>query len=535
MQIRSRLAISYGVLLLFIAATLVVAVFRFGQLSREVDELVNQDAVMAQQASVINLNAESMASRLLLLFILEDKEQRKALYREMDSRNQNIDRAVARLQTLIPDQQEVLSRLKQLRMAYQTHLQATVERLEMGQRAEARRMMAGETRSALDRLLAYADTLAMQQLASMQMRQQQTLITAERSVYTLVLIGLGALVLGILMSVLITRSIIRPLNQAVLAADRIAAGDLSVQVPQGRSDELGILLRSMAEMREQLVEVIDRIRQNATAVSQAADQMRQAAENVREDTEGQSRQTAEIERSIVHSCEGAEAMAGDLQITRDQALKARDLAQQGVEAIGVAATEITRIAEVVAESAQSVMRLTQSAEEVTGSVGLIREIADQTNLLALNASIEAARAGESGRGFAVVADEVRNLARRTAEVTARIDTVISTINSQTEESAARITEGRTGMEQGAELIQKLIAPLDTLQADAQHSLDSLENLTALAQDQAGESQTISERVSQIAGMASTSRDSAEQLARLTDQLLQTARGTEKVVGAFKLQ
>lgn len=228
-------------------------------------------------------------------------------------------------------------------------------------------------------------------------------------------------------------------------------------------------------------------------------------------------------------------MAGDLQITRDQALKARDLAQQGVAAIGVAATEITRIAEVVAESAQSVMRLTQSAEEVTGSVGLIREIADQTNLLALNASIEAARAGESGRGFAVVADEVRNLARRTAEVTARIDTIISTINSQTEESAARITEGRTGMEQGAELIQKLIAPLDTLQTDAQRSLDSLENLATLAQAQAEESQAISERVTQIAGMASTSRDSAEQLARLTDQLLQTARGTETVVGSFKLQ
>ena len=272
MQIRSRLTISYGVLLLFIAATLVVAVFRFDQVSREVDALVNQDAAMAQQASVINLNAESIASRLLLLFILEDKEQRKALYREMDSRNQEIDQAVARLKVLIPGQQEVLSRLEQLRKVYQTRLQATVERLEMGQRAEARRMMAGETRAALDRLLAYTDTLAEQQLASMQARQQQTLITAERSVYTLVLIGLGALALGVLMSLLITRSIVRPLNQAVLAADRIAAGDLSAQVPPGRSDELGILLSSMAAMREQLVEVIDRIRQNATAVSQAADQ-----------------------------------------------------------------------------------------------------------------------------------------------------------------------------------------------------------------------------------------------------------------------
>jgi len=534
MQIRSRLAISYAVLLLFIVATLAIAVVRFDQVSGEFSELVNHDAATAQQASVINLNAESVASRLLLLFILEDREQRIALYREMDNRNQEMDQAAERLQALIPDQTEVLSQLEQLRVVYQSYLQATVEKLEMGQRAEARAMMAQETRAALDQLLAFTERLAAQQRASMQTRQQQTLIMAEGSVYTMVLIGIGALVLGALMSVLITRSILRPLNAAVLAADQIAAGDLSAQVPEGKSDELGTLLQSMAKMREHLMSVIDRIRQNAASVSHAADQMRHVAGDVRADTDGQSQQTAEIERSVVQSCKGAEAMVDDLHITRDQALKARDLAQQGVQEIGVAAAEITRIADIVAESAKSVTRLTQSAEEVTGSVGLIREIADQTNLLALNASIEAARAGDSGRGFAVVADEVRNLARRTAEVTAQIDSVIATISHQTEESAVRIAEGQTGMERGAELIQQLVAPLETLQVDAQRSLDSLENLTSLAQQQAEESQAISGRVSQIAEMASTSRDSAEQLAELTDQLLQTAKGTESAVGSFKL-
>lgn len=534
MQIRSRLTISYGVLLLFIVATLAVAIVRFDQLSRQVNELVNQDAAAAQQASVINLNAESVASRLLLLFILEDREQRMALYRKMERRNKDIDRAVERLQALIPDQKNVVSQLQQLRSIYQDYLQTTVETLEMGQRTEARRMMAQETRSALDRLLAFTDTLATQQRASMHARQQQILVMADQSVYAMVLIGLGALVLGALMSVLITRSIVRPLNMAVLAADQIAAGNLSVQVPKGKSDELGTLLHSMTKMREHLLGVIDRIRQNAAAVSHVADQMRHVAEDVRSDTDGQSQQTAEIERSVVQSCKGVEAMADELHITRDQALKARDLAHQGVQKIGVAANEITRIADIVAESEQSVMRLIRSAEEVTGSVGVIREIADQTNLLALNASIEAARAGASGRGFAVVADEVRNLANRTAEVTAQIDTVIATINSQTKESVSRIAEGRTGMERGAGLIQKLVTPLETLQNDAQRSLDSLESLTALAQQQVQESQIISDRVTQIAGMASTSRDSAEQLAQLTDQLLQTAKGTEVVVGTFKL-
>lgn len=534
MQIRSRLTISYGVLLLFIVATLAIAIARFDQLSRQVDGLVNHDAALVEQAAIINLNAESIAGRLLLLFILEDREQRVPLYKEIDSRNQEIDQVVERLQKLIPEQRDVLSQLGQLRETYQNKLQSTVELLELGDPAEARRMMAGETRSALDRLLAFTDNLADQQRARMQARQQQTLITAEQSVRVMLLLGAGALMLGALMSVLITRSIVGPLNNAVAAADRIAAGDLSVQVPRGKSDELGVLLNSMANMRKHLLGVIGSIRQNAGAVSHAAEQMRQFAKDVRADTEGQNQLTGDIESSIAQSSEGATAMADDLHITRDQAIKARDLAQQGVQDIGVAATEITRVADIVAESAQSVIRLTQSASEVAGAVGQIRDIANQTNLLALNASIEAARAGDSGRGFAVVADEVRNLARRTGEVTEQIDTVISTINSQTEESAARISEGKTGMEHGAVLIQKLVTPLETLQEGAQRSLDSLENLAALAQQQAQESQMISGRVGQIAAMASTSRGSSEQLVKVTDDLLQTARGTEKAVGSFRL-
>jgi len=534
MQIRSRLTISYSLLLVFILATLVVAIIRFEQIASQVNELVNHDAALTEQTSIINLNAESVASRLLLLFIVEHREQRIALYKDMDSRNARLDDSVVRLQQLIPNQQDVILKLEQLREIYQNKLQSTVESLEMGQLTEARKMMAGETRSALDDLLTFTEQLAEKQRISMQARQQQTLATVEQSVYVMISLGIGALLLGILMSLFITRSIVKPLNLAVTAADRIAAGDLSVKVPSGRSDELGVLLNSMANMRRHMLGVVERIRKNARAVSQAAEQMRHCAEDVRVDTEGQNQLTVDIESSITQSSKGSSAMAKDLQTTRDQVLKARDLAQQGVDDIGIAATEITRIASLVAESAESVIQLTHSASEVAGSVGLIREISDQTNLLALNASIEAARAGESGRGFAVVADEVRNLARRTSEVTEQIDKVISVINTQTKESVKRITEGKAGMDKGAVLIQDLIPPLETLKEDAQKSLDSLENLTALAQEQAEESQTISNRANQIAVMANTSRGSTEHLSKLTDQLLQTAQATETAVSSFQL-
>lgn len=536
MRIRGRLAVSYAVLLLFIFAVVLVAVQRFSHLSNQLRAVVERDAALVELTSSVNLDAESIAGRLLLLFIVEDRDARVELYKDIDTRNRSIDTAVEELSTLLADSPHAsrLDQLSELRRLYQDQLQLTVETLEFGDRSEARRQMAGATRQALNDLLQLTAELEQRQRAMMEDRQQQTLTTTHRSAWLVTLLGLAALLAGVLMAALITPGIVRPLRSAVVAADAIASGNLQHSIAAGGRDEIGQLLRSFSLMREQLHNVIGTIRANATAVSQAAVQLRQFTGEVQTDSAGQHDLAQAIDQSVGQLSNDSQAMAGNVQVARDQASRARALARDGVAGVKLAADGIRHTAELIDHSAASIERLNESASEVIGAVSQIREIADQTNLLALNASIEAARAGSEGRGFAVVADEVRHLATRTSEVTDDINRILSRINDQTDQAAQRIRVGKAGMDEGVELIGRIVEPLTELDADAQASLDSLEHLADLAMHQADASQSISQRVGEITQMAQTNHNATVKLAQLGEHLLATAQGTESAVGRFSL-
>ncbi len=533
MKIGRRLSLSYALVLAFLAAVLWVAVNRLDHLSQATHQVVAGDAARALLADEINLHAESAAGRLLLLFILDDREQRVAVYKEIDAHTQAIDATIAKLQPLLANKNELAS-LVNLRRAYDAEFTRTVEELEGGDRQSAIRRMAGGTREALKRLLAETSLHAQQQQASMTARQAQAMEIATQSKLMVLFLGFGALLAGVLMAVVMTRGISRPLATAVTSAGQIAGGDLTREVTAGAADEVGQLLNSMGHMRNRLREVIAGIQQSATQVGVTAGLLTGPSGDVKSGSVTQQELADQIQHSVGALSAGMVEMAAGAQATRVRAESARDMAQKGAQAIVVAADEIARIALAVSDSAESVAQLDQSAKEVAVTVGVIKEIADQTNLLALNASIEAARAGESGRGFAVVADEVRKLANRTAEATNEITKVIAAINNQTAIATRDIHAGRTGMEHGMETIRAIVAPLGELRDGAQASLESLEGLSHVAQAQARESEAIAGNIGKIVAMAATNSSAAESVAVITSDLVAMSASLKTSVNAFRL-
>ncbi len=252
----------------------------------------------------------------------------------------------------------------------------------------------------------------------------------------LVLVSLIAIILALVETFIITRSIVQPLGKAVSVSNRIASGDLTMKIEPEGADETAQLLKAMQEMVARLREVVGKVKQSADFVSTGSRQLSSSAEEI---SQGASEQASAAEEASA----SMEEMSSTIRLTADNALQTDKIAMQNsadAKEGGVAVAETVR-----------------AMKEITGRTGIIEEIARQTNLLALNAAIEAARAGEHGKGFAVVASEVRKLAERSQKAAAEISRLTSTSLDVSERAGSLLARVVPEIQRTAELVQEISA------------------------------------------------------------------------------
>ena len=240
-----------------------------------------------------------------------------------------------------------------------------------------------------------------------------------------------ALLAGAAMAWVITRSISRPLRQAVVLARTVAGGDLTAQIEVRGNDETAELLGALREMNHQLVRVITEVRESTETVAQEAVLIAGGTEDLARRTEVQASNLQETAASM-------EQLTVTVQHNTDNAHRATELAQ---EAARVAHEGGTVMRDVIA----TMQEISVQSQKVTDIIKVIDDIAFQTNLLALNAAVEAARAGEQGRGFAVVAGEVRGLSQRSSTAAREIRGLIAA-------SVRSVERGATLVDQAGERV-----------------------------------------------------------------------------------
>lgn len=535
-SIRGRLGASYLVLLSLLVLILVLSINRFQFISGNIRGIVDENAALVALAGELNVNAESLASRLLLLFVLEDRDARVAIYKEIDSRNRTLDDNLDMMASLVKNDRDasLIDGLKTQRKVYQAALQSTVEALEFGEIDVAKNLMAGLTRDELESFLKKTKALAEHERDTMHSRQREVLSESKFAIWLIVGVGFFAILIGALMSVLITRSIVNPLNYVVMLLDKFACGDLSQSITSNQKSEIGQLLDSVKRMRTSLVGVIEKIDKSAKTVAGVVGDLHTSVIDVQQGSRTQSVMTSDIQSSVCELLNAVNAMSKHVSVSRNQAKVAYELAKHGKQIITSAAIDITAVASYIKETSYSVAELNKSASTVSEFVNSIRDVADQTNLLALNASIEAARAGESGRGFAVVADEVRNLATNTAKVTDSIDKVITTVGNLSLQIFNEMVTGQDKMRHGVAQIEDVVAPLSQLEADSAKSLESLDGLSQLVQQQALETNDIAEHVARIVGVTISNEATSKRLTKLTETLSEAAEQTKEATSTFTL-
>ena len=341
--------------------------------------------------------------------------------------------------------------------------------------------------------------------------------------------GIGAIAIGILVVLLITK----PMSRSIQTMSRLAANDLEVDVPgESRGDEIGEMARAIQVFKDNAIEQQRLV--EAQQKRDAEDRERQAeiaarAERIEELNQAFEKRISGVLETVSTSsvqlqttAEGMSSMADETTREADAVTAASTEAAESIDAVATAAEElrlsIQEISQQVAQSSakasdavatatdttQQIHQLVDAANRIEEVVGLINEIAEQTNLLALNATIEAARAGEAGKGFAIVASEVKELANQTGKATEEISQQIGSVQSEVQNAVQAIENISTVIGEMNEISTGISSAIEEQSAATQ---EIARNVTSASQS----ASRVSGSVDQVAGAASDTRNATREV------------------------
>ena len=355
-------------------------------------------------------------------------------------------------------------------------------------------------KTATQNIINYQDKIALQ------LKNEQLKSSKRDMIITLTLLGISILI-GIIVTIILARSVSGPVNKGLSFAKKMAEGDFTERIDLDQKDELGVLGASLNTTADNLEKLISEIVFSAQSLTQAVQEIASGNENL-------SQRTSEQASSL-------EEIASTIEQTAAAIVQNAENSTQADKLSFTTKTEAEEGGKVIYEAVSAINDISESSKKIEEIITVINEISFQTNLLALNAAVEAARAGEQGRGFAVVAGEVRNLAQRSGTAAKQIADLIKDSRIKVEKGTA--LANKSGEAQVK--INKLIKDLSKL----------ISEINAASEEQRQGVSQINVAISELDSMTQQNAGLVEETSGMSEEMANQAQELLAMVEHFKIR
>jgi methyl-accepting chemotaxis protein len=489
---RTKLVFGFGFMALLLATVSTLAYQALGRLEASQHALFEDDLAVAFDAVSLRneLNRERVA--MLSLLVAEAGMEPPILARLADSRKRlaELEGKLGGAAALRSDAAASALMITHLREYIAVRDSDVTPALAAGRRAEAARAIIGPLQRRFETVRGTAERIGAEEFEHASGRMRAAAATVEQNQSLLFGANLAALLMGTALVFWLDRIIARPLREATRVAERIATGDLSVEVPRPRGrDEVGQLLAALGQMvaswRQLMAETNSGIATLGAAASEILASTMQGAAGASQTAAAVSETTATVEE-----VKQTAMLASDKsRHVSDAARQAASTAARGRQAVEESLHGMESVQEKMESIAATIVRLSERSQAIADITVTVGGLADQSNLLAVNAAIEAAKAGEHGKGFGVVAQEVRTLAEQSRQATRQVRDILGEIQKSigaavmiTEQGAKSVAQGVVRSTEAGDAIRSLADSIgDAAEAAAQIAASSQQQLAGMDQ------------------------------------------------------
>ena len=331
-------------------------------------------------------------------------------------------------------------------------------------------------------------------------------------------------------------SVIKVLNLIDEKIKQIAGGDLTSKIKisgVNKESEIGILIEQVNSLVDSLSGNVKGIVSTSNSLSSQSEQLNSSSKEFEKTIEQMREKASRIIESIKQMSIAIIEVAKNSSSSAQKAQETEKVVDYGTKSVQDVAREMKNIEKTVSAVSATITELGSSSEKIGEIIGVINDIADQTNLLALNAAIEAARAGEQGRGFAVVADEVRKLAERTTKATKEIESMILSIQRNTQDAVISMQKGKEEVSKGAEIAGKSAEAISNINSLMLKLKEMITQIATASEEQSQVSEEISLSSEEIVKAQDNAQAGSRQVIASSEELARMALDLSNMVRMFK--